>query len=127
MSDADQVLQRVSSGVEVVVTEVRALRQSHEQLFADFSQHRRDDREDFNKVFTVIEANRKDRNDQFDKVIERIVERLDAQDKRQKDADKLSYRAQGAGWVIVGIVTFLGTALIAVLSVLAEHWWTKGG
>lgn len=125
MADVDAVLQKVSSGLDVMIVELRGLRMSHEQLFADFSAHRRDDREDFSKVFTIIETNRNDRNAQFEQMIERFADTLKIQDQRITAIEINSGKAQGAGWVIVGIITFLGMALLGALSVITSHFWPK--
>lgn len=124
-NETNAVIQHISSSVDVLISETRQLRESHEQLFADFNQHRRDDRDDFNKVFTVIETNRQDRNNQFDKVIDKIIARLDGQDLRLNSTDGARRWLQGAGWVIIGIVGFLGAALLSALGVIFSHFWSK--
>lgn len=125
MSESDAVVQKVSSGVDVLVNEMRGLRHSHEQLFADFALHRRDDREDFSKVFQLIETNRKDRNEQFDKMLDNIVTRLNGQDKQIKDNDALTNRARGASLIILAILGFLGSVLLATITIVLNHVWTK--
>lgn len=132
MTITDELLQKVASGQEVLLAEVKRLRDDHLQLSEEFHIHRRDDREDFARVFAQMEANRKDRNEQGARIIEAIVKRMDKQDEiiertnqRIDENDRTQARAKGAGWVIIGFITFLGTALITVLGVLASHWWPK--
>lgn len=126
MGVTEEILQKVSSGQDVLLVEFKALRDSHGQLAEEFQIHRRDDREDFKRVFETMEANRKNGADQFAKIIETLLRRMDSQDQTVKELSKLvdsnnaaQDRAKGAGWVIVGVITFLGAALLAVIN----HLW----
>lgn len=128
MSVTDELLQKVASGQEVLLVEVKRLRDSHGELSEEFQIHRRDDREDFNRVFEAMDANRKERREEGTEVIKALIKRMDEQDKTIKEqralidaSDKAQARARGAGWVIVGFVTFLGSALIVVLAWALNH------
>ena len=132
MTDSDQILQKVSSGQDVILVEVRQLRDSHLALSEEFQIHRRDDREDFNRVFSVMEQNRQDRNTQFGKVIDALVRRMDAQDAVIREQRKLidahntdADRAKGAGATILGFLGFIGGIVIAFLGALFVHWLGK--
>lgn len=137
MSDTDAIIQKVSSGLDVLISEVRGLRNSHEQLFSEFTQHRKDDRDDFNRAFLIIETNRKDqnnqfetnrkdRNNQFERMLRNIVTRLDAQDEDIKANAALTNKARGASTVIIAIAAFLGSVLLVVLTVVLGHYWGGG-
>lgn len=133
-----ELLQKVASGQEVLLVEIKRLRDSHGELSEEFQIHRRDDREDFNRVFAVMESNRKDRSEQFGRVIDALVKRMDKQDDNLRDLSRMvaesdkrdlrtTDRAAGATsvirWIVVGTLGLIGSALLVVLGWLLNHYF----
>lgn len=112
--DIGRILGRIEGKQDQVMAEVRQLR-------ADFGEHKQDDQRSFSSLRTTLKGqfdeSIRDRNQHLN---EQDV-RLETQDGRLKIIEGLTKFNQGAGWVIIALIGFLGACVVAALSGVKFH------
>lgn len=101
--------------------DVRQILDIAKRLQVDFQAHVSDDKANFTGTYHLIADNRKALEQKLDTYDGNREKHLNEQDHRLEKIEKLNSFATGAGWVIIGLITFLGAVVIAALSGVKFH------